>query len=87
MLKDMHTFACLMKRLYLCTCKKKNNLLRLVIQVLIMKRNYLSPTVEKFRVKTMSCLLAASPDDLPGSILGPDVGLDLDDPNNDFKED
>lgn len=80
----MHTFAGLMERVYLCAL---NNLLRLVIQVLIMKRNYLSPTVEKFRVKTMSCLLAASPDDLPGSILGPDVGLDLDDPNNDFKED
>lgn len=54
-----------------------------------MKRNYLSPTAEKFLVRSMSCLLASSPapEDLPGSILGPDVGLDLDDPNNDFKED
>lgn len=41
----------------------------------MLKKNYSTPTAEKFLMKLTSCLLLAS---IEGGIAGPDMGDDLD---------
>lgn len=48
---------------------------------------YTSPTAELFHLgQTLNLLNTSSPSDPPGGIVGPNVGDDLDDPANDYKE-
>lgn len=52
------------------------------------KEIYCSPIVERIELgRPLNLFLSGSPTDLPGSLLGPDTGDDLDDPTNDYKED